>query len=85
MKEGVSETYWKANIRLVLVLLAVWFVVSFLLGIVFVDYLNEYRFFGYKLGFWFSTQGAIYVFVILVFVYSGCMNSLDKKFGLEED
>ena len=70
---------------LVLVLLAIWFTVSFVCGILIVDYLNQFRLFGYKLGFWFSQQGSIYCFVILIFVYAFRMNALDKKFGVEED
>ena len=67
MKKDVMESYWRSNVRLVLALLFVWFLVSFLAGIVFVEFLNQFRFFGYKLGFWFSTQGSIYVFVALIF------------------
>lgn len=80
-----GRAYWLANLRLVLGLLTVWFSVSFLAGIVFFDALNAYRLFGYKLGFWFSQQGAIYFFVVLIFIYTWRMNALDKKFGVEED
>ena len=65
MKKDVMESYWRSNVRLVLALLFVWFSVSFLAGIVFVEFLNQFRFFGYKLGFWFSTQGSIYTFLLL--------------------
>jgi len=68
-----------------LVLLAIWFAVSFLAGIIFVDFLNQFRLFGYKLGFWFSQQGSIYFFVVLIFVYTWRMNVLDKRFGVEEE
>ena len=82
--ENASQAYWRANIRLMLVLLAVWFAVSFLAGIVFVDFLDQFRLFGYKLGFWFSQQGSIYFFVVLIFVYAWRMNALDKKFGVDD-
>ena len=85
MSEENNHAYWRANVRLMLVLLAVWFSVSFLAGIVFVDFLNQYRLFGYKLGFWFSQQGSIYFFVVLIFVYAWGMNTLDKKFGVDEE
>jgi putative solute:sodium symporter small subunit len=68
-----------------LVLLVIWFSVSFLAGIIFVDFLNQFRLYGYKLGFWFSQQGAIYFFVLLIFVYAWRMNALDKKFGVAEE
>ena len=76
-----SEAYWRANIRLILKLLAIWFVVPFLGGIVFVDVLNEVRFGGYKLGFWIAQQGSIYLFVVLIFVYARQMTKLDEKFS----
>ena len=85
MSENESGAYWRANINLMLVLLAIWFTVSFLAGILFVDFLNQYRLFGYKLGFWFSQQGSIYFFVVLIFVYTWRMNVLDKRFGVEEE
>ena len=84
MSENESGAYWRANINLMLVLLAIWFAVSFLAGIIFVDFLNQFRLFGYKLGFWFSQQGSIYFFVVLIFVYTWRMNVLDKRFGVEE-
>ena len=80
-----KQAYWRANLWLMLMLLAVWFLVSFVCGILAIDYLNQFRFFGYKLGFWFSQQGSIYVFVILIFVYVWKMNRLDKQHGVRED
>ena len=77
--------YWKANLKLVAILLSIWFVVSFLFGIVFVEALNKIEFFGFKLGFWFAQQGSIYVFVVLVFYYATHMRKLDQKFGVSED
>lgn len=85
MSEKNNHAYWRANLRLMLVLLVIWFSVSFLAGIIFVDFLNQFRLFGYKLGFWFSQQGSIYFFVVLIFVYTWRMNVLDKKFGVEEE
>ena len=80
-----TDSYWKANLRLMISLLLVWFLASFGCGILFVDYLNQFRLFGFKLGFWFSQQGSIYIFVILIFVYVWRMNKLDKRFGVDED
>ena len=85
MSEDKSGAYWRANIHLMLILLAIWFSVSFLAGIVFVDFLDQYRLFGYKLGFWFSQQGSIYFFVVLIFIYAWRMNALDRIFGVEEE
>ncbi len=79
------KKYWKTNIRYVLVLLAIWFIVSYGFGILFVEELNQFRLGGFKLGFWFAQQGSIYVFVVLIFVYVGLMNRLDKTHNVEED
>lgn len=73
--------YWKANIRLVLVLLGIWFAVSYGAGILLRDWLDQFRLGGFKLGFWFAQQGSIYVFVILIFVYVFAMNRLDDRYG----
>ena len=78
------EAYWKANLRLMGILLAIWFLVSFVCGILLVDQLNTIQFAGFKLGFWMAQQGSMYVFLILIFIYAKKMNTLDKKFGLEE-
>ena len=80
-----NNKYWRANITLMLVLLSIWFFVSFFCGILIVDYLDQFNFFGYKLGFWFSQQGSIYFFVILIFVYAWRMNILDRQYGVEEE
>jgi putative solute:sodium symporter small subunit len=80
-----EKEYWRANISLTLCLLAVWFFVSFVCGILIADYLNQFHFFGYKLGFWFSQQGAIYSFVVLIFIYVWRMNKLDRKYGVDEE
>jgi len=77
--------YWKRNVRLMVILLSIWFVVSYLFGIVLVTPLNAISLGGYKLGFWFAQQGSMYVFVVLIFVYAGKMNALDKEFDVHED
>lgn len=79
-----KQAYWRANIRYLLILLSIWFAVSYGAGILFVDQLNNLRIGGFKLGFWFAQQGSIYVFVILIFVYVRLMNKLDKKHDLDE-
>lgn len=76
--------YWKKNISYLTILLTLWFIVSFGCGILFVPELNKIRLGGFKLGFWFAQQGAIYVFVIIIFVYVFLMNKLDKEFDLDE-
>jgi len=78
-----KETYWSENIRLIFICLAIWFVVSFGLGLLLVEPLNAIRLGGYKLGFWFAQQGSIYSFLALIFWYGTKMNKLDKKYHSE--
>ena len=80
MKSKKSKDYWRKNLKYLIILLSVWFTVSFGFGVILVDQLNTFQFFGFKLGFWFAQQGSIYVFVILIFVYIYLMNRLDKNF-----
>lgn len=82
-EKDVGE-YWRENIRLLVKLLAVWFFVSFGLGILFVDYLNQFNFFGMKLGFWFAQQGSIYVFIILIFTYVVRINQIERRYGIDD-
>jgi len=79
------KVYWKKNIRIVLSLLAVWFFVSFGMGILLVDVLDNFRIFGFKLGFWMAQQGSFFCFVILIFVYVYRMNKLDHQYDMDED
>ena len=78
------QKYWRTNVRYVLILLAIWFVGSLCLGVLFAEPLNALRFAGFKLGFWIAQQGSIYLFVILIFVYTYLMNRLDRKFHVDE-
>ena len=80
-----NGSYWSANLRIVALCLSIWFVVSFLFGIVLVEPLNGIRLGGYKLGFWFAQQGSIYTFVALIFYYAWRMSKLDKEFDVHED
>jgi putative solute:sodium symporter small subunit len=77
--------YWKANLKLVALCLSIWFVVSYLFGIILVDQLNAISLGGYQLGFWFAQQGSMYIFVALIFFYASRMNKLDREFDVHED
>ncbi len=81
-KEIDKKGYWAAAIRLKLTLLSVWFLVSFGAGILFRETLDNFKIGGAPLGFWFAQNGAIYVFVILIFVYCYGMAKIERKFGV---
>ena len=85
MSQKKATEYWNKNIRYVLVLLSIWFIVSYVFGIFLVEPLNTIRIGGFKLGFWFAQQGSIYIFVILIFIYTFLMNKLDKEYGYDDD
>lgn len=81
----MHKDYWRANLKILIILLLIWFMVSFGFGIIFSDFLDQYQIGGFKLGFWFAQQGSIYSFVILIFIYVHLMNKLDKKYKDHND
>ncbi|CAA6825482.1 MAG: FIG152265: Sodium:solute symporter associated protein [uncultured Sulfurovum sp.] len=84
MTEEKAQAYWQENIRTILALLVVWFVVSLGAGVLFINQLNAIEISGVKLGFWFAQQGSIYAFVLLIFVYVYKMGKIDEKYGVSE-
>lgn len=82
--EKSLAAYWKKNLSYMVVLLSIWAVVSYGCGILFAEQLNAIKIGGFPLGFWFAQQGAIYVFVVLIFVYYRLMQKLDKEFDVHE-
>ena len=81
----MHKDYWRANLKILIILLSIWFMVSFGFGIIFSDFLDQYQIGGFKLGFWFAQQGSIYLFVVLIFIYVYLMNKLDKKYKDHND
>ena len=80
-----GKAYWKANLRLVTILMIIWALVSYGFGIVLRPALDAIPVGGVGLGFWFAQQGSIYVFMVLIFVYAWQMNKLDRRFDVHED
>ena len=80
MSNTSANSYWKANIKLVLSLLSVWFLVSFVCGILLVDVLDNIRLKGFKLGFWIAQQGSILTFIALILIYIRAMDKLDSQY-----
>tara|TARA_B100000767_G_scaffold62212_1_gene58082 strand:+ start:704 stop:961 length:258 start_codon:yes stop_codon:yes gene_type:complete len=85
MKINNSQKYWRANLRIVFLLLLFWFLSSFGAGILFSDYLDKIKIGGFNLGFWFAQQGSIIVFVFLIIIYCILINKLDEKFNKEKN
>ncbi|MEM7623774.1 MAG: DUF4212 domain-containing protein [Planctomycetota bacterium] len=84
IEASTRDRYWRANLKLLAVLLSIWFAVSFGAGVLLVDVLNQFKLGGAPLGFWFAQQGSIYVFVVLIAVYVVLMARLDRACGVEE-
>ena len=78
-----GRSYWRAQLKLLVVLLAVWFLVSFGMGILWVEPLNEIKMWGFPLGFWFAQQGSIYTFVAMLVVYALLSDRLARRHGVE--
>ncbi|MBW2477438.1 MAG: DUF4212 domain-containing protein [Deltaproteobacteria bacterium] len=83
--EDAGKAYWYAVLRLVGIILAIWFFVSYGCGILWAQALNSIKLGGYPLGFWFAQQGSIYIFVALIFIYAHLMGKLDEKFDVHEE
>jgi putative solute:sodium symporter small subunit len=78
------QAYWKENLTYITILLSIWFVVSYVCGILIANPLDTMSIGGFKLGFWFANQGSEVVFVILIFIYVWLMNKLDRKYDVHE-
>lgn len=87
-EDGATNTneaaYWKENVRLLITLMTIWFLVSFGAGILFRPFLDQFSLGGYPLGFWFAQQGSIYAFVGLTFFYTIRMKSIERKYDLDD-
>ncbi|MDW8106443.1 MAG: DUF4212 domain-containing protein [Armatimonadota bacterium] len=80
-----TREYWRANMRLITLLLAVWFLVGYVVSIVLAPWLNQFRIGQAPLGFWFAQQGSIYVFILLIWIYARRMDMLDRKYDVHEE
>jgi len=82
--EEKQRAYWSDNLKLLGILMSIWFIVSFGAGILFRSWLDQFSIGGYPLGFWFAQQGSIYVFIILIFTYTIRIRAIERKYGLDD-
>jgi putative solute:sodium symporter small subunit len=75
--------YWSKNLRMTGILLAIWFLVTFGVGY-FARDLN-FKFFGWPFSFWVAAQGALIVYVLIIWYYARYMNKLDQEHGVAEE
>lgn len=83
-KTTKQQEYWKKNLKLISILLSIWFLVSIVTVVLLGDVLSKISFFGVNLSFWFGHQGSILIFVILLIIYAVRMDRLDKEYGVDE-
>ncbi|MCB2082568.1 MAG: DUF4212 domain-containing protein [Sphingomonadaceae bacterium] len=81
---AAEDAYWRENVRLLLILMAIWFACSFGAGILLREFLDQFMLGGYPLGFWFAQQGSIYIFVALIFYYVVKMKKIERKYDLDD-
>ena len=84
MSQKDLKKYWQTNLKYLGILLSIWFLVSYVFGIILFEQLNSIKMGGFKLGFWFAQQGSIYVFVVIILIYIRLMNKLDEKYEVNE-
>lgn len=79
-----NKAYWRKNLQYLAILLGIWFITSYLCSVVFVEQLDKIRIGGCPLGFYFAQQASIWIFVVLIFVYAGLMNRLERRHSQRE-
>jgi len=79
------QAYWRANIKVLVVLLSTWAFVSFGCGVLFSDWLDQFHIGGFPLGFWFTQQGTMLCFVAIIFIYHIWMKRIERAHGVDDD
>ena len=85
LSERQREEYWRYNVRLTVVLLTIWFVVTFLISGLFAGWLNQFTILGFPMGYYMAAQGSLAIFVIEIAVYARLMNKKDEEYGIREE
>ena len=85
MEEEKAVAYWRANLKLIIIMLAIWALVSYFFGIILAPALDNLYIGQVPMGFWWAVQGSIFVFVIQIFVYSKMMDNIDTKYDMQEE
>ena len=85
LSEANLKSYWRANVRVLITLLSAWAFVSFVCGIILGDWLDQFHIGGFPLGFWFTQQGAMLCFVVIIFIYHFWMQRIERAHGVDDD
>lgn len=76
------KEYWNKNLRITAILLAIWFVVTFVVGFFARDL--SFRFLGFPFSFYMGAQGALIIYVVIIWYYARYMDKLDNEYGVQE-
>jgi putative solute:sodium symporter small subunit len=76
------KQYWSKNLRITAILLAIWFIVTFVVGFYARDL--SFNFFGWPFSFWVGAQGSLVTYVLIIAYYAHYMNNLDKEYDCAE-
>ena len=85
LTDAQKDAYWRYNVRLTIILLVIWFVVTYLVSGLWAGWLNQYTFLGFPFGYYMAAQGALVIFVIEIAVYAWLMNKKDEEYGIREE
>jgi putative solute:sodium symporter small subunit len=85
LAEERARSYWRANLRVLAILLGVWAFVALGCGVLLGDWLDQFRLGGFPLGFWFTQQGAMLIFVALIAIYHRWMTHIERAHGVDDD
>jgi putative solute:sodium symporter small subunit len=85
LTEAQKNAYWRYNATLTVVLLVVWFVVTYIISGVMAGWLNQFTIIGFPFGYYMAAQGSLAIFVIEIAVYAYLMNKKDEEYGIREE
>ena len=77
------QEYWRRNLNITAILLAIWFVVTYVVAFFARDL--SFNFFGWPFSFYMAAQGSLIVYVLIIWFYARYMNNLDREYGVEEE
>ena len=76
--------YWRKNLRITAILMVIWFIVTFIAGY-YARELNQLTIIGFPVGFYIGAQGALIIYVVMIFYYAWYMNKLDNEYDVAEE
>ena len=79
-----QTAYWEKTRGLMLVILAAWFVFSFLIHF-WAPQLNTIRILGFPLGYYMAAQGSLIAFVLMCVWNAKAQDRIDHEFGVQDE